>query len=227
MEAKRYQGKSLQYLVIEPDGYSPGSEYPMVILLHGFGANMQDLAGLCPTIDPQGYLYACPNAPLTFQLGPGHVGYGWTPPRGAGTDEDTRRAEEMLEVFFDEVMEQYHVAAGRVLLAGFSQGGAMTYRCGLPRPDMFAGLAALSGALPDPAQLKDRLPSERKQPIFIAHGIHDQLAPVERARDAAAFLEGEGYQVKYKEYPMGHEISQAVLDDLVPWIKEVLPPASA
>ena len=64
----------------------------------------------------------------------------------------------------------------------------------------------------------------RAQPIFIAHGIYDDLLPVDRAREARAFLEGEGYHPQYKEYPMRHEISQEVLDDLVPWMKKVLPP---
>ena len=253
MEAKQYQGKSLQYLAIHPDGYSPEVDYPLVVLLHGFGANMHDLAGLCPTIDHESYLYACPNAPLSFQIGPGVVGYGWTPPRGEGTTEDAQRAVELLETTFDEVMEQYHVSPGRVILMGFSQGGGMTYRCGLGRLDMFAGLVALSSSMPDPEELKGRLlhaehggsypgrplrsggpgsPEDesaaqgerRAQPIFIAHGIYDDLLPVDRAREARAFLEGEGYHPQYKEYPMRHEISQEVLDDLVPWMKKVLPP---
>ena len=227
MEAIRHQGKTLQYLVIHPDSYSAEVEYPLVVLLHGFGASMDDLAGICPAIDAEGYLYACPNAPLPFQLGPGHVGYGWMPPRGEGTAEDVKRAEDLLETFFDEVMEQYHVPPGRVVLMGFSQGGAMTYRCGLARPDVFAGLVALSAFMPDPEELKDRLPLERRQPIFIAHGIYDELAPVERAQQARAFLEREGYRPDYKEYPMRHEISQQVLDELAPWIKNVLPPDKA
>ena len=225
MEAKSYQGKSLQYLVLHPDGYSADVEYPLVILLHGFGASMHDLAGLCPTIDREGYLYACPNAPLSFQLGPGQVGYGWTAPRGEATLEDVQRSVGLLETFFDEVIEQYHVPTGKIVLMGFSQGGGMTYRCGLARPGAFAGLAALSASMPDPEDVMARLPDERTQPIFIAHGIYDEIAPVERAREARALLEGEGYRPLYKEYPMRHEISQDVLNDLVPWVKRVLPPA--
>ena len=132
---------------------------------------------------------------------------------------------ELLETFFDEVIEQYHVSPGRIVLTGFSQGGSMTYRCGLVRPDIFAGLAALSAAISDPEELRQRLPPERNQPIFVAHGIHDDIAPVERARQARDFLEGEGYSPDYREYPMRHEISQQVLDDLVPWIHRVLPAA--
>ena len=226
MESQRYKGKSLRFITIHPDGYRPELDYPLVVLLHGFGATMGDLAGLCPTIDREGYIYACPNAPLPFQIGPGVVGYGWTPPRGEGTTEDARRAVELLETFFDEVMEHYHVPQGQVFLMGFSQGGGMTYRCGLARPETFAGLAALSSTMPEPEELEGRLPAERTQPIFIAHGIHDNMAPVERARQARDYLEGQGYHPRYNEYPMGHEISQEVLDDLVPWIKEVLPPVA-
>ncbi len=226
MEAKRYQGKSLLYLTIHPDGYNPELDYPMVVLLHGFGANMQDLAGLSPAIGREGYIYACPNAPLPFRFEFG-TGYGWTPPRGTGTQEDAKRAVELLETFFDEVVEQYHVKPGQIILIGFSQGGGMTYRCGLGKPETFAGLVALSSTMPDSDELRSRLPSQRTQPIFIAHGVYDELAPVERARQARAFLEEEGYKPQYKEYPMRHEISQEVLDDLVPWMKGVLPPAGS
>lgn len=225
MEVQRHEGKSLHYLAVHPDGYDPEVEYPLVVLLHGFGASMHDLAGLCPSIHGQGYVYACPNAPLSVEIGLGQVGYGWTPPWDQGTPEDTRRAEGLLETFFDEVMERYHVSPGRVLLMGFSQGGGMTYRCGLVRPDVFAGLGAFSAVMPDPEELKERLPTQRTQPIFIAHGVHDGLLPVAQARQARDFLEAEGYQPRYKEYPMAHEITQEVLGDLVPWIKEVLPPA--
>ena len=100
----------------------------------------------------------------------------------------------------------------------------MTYRCGLGRPGMFSGLAALIQPMPDRDELKSRLPAQRTQPIFIAHGIYDDLATVDRAREARDFLVSEGYRPQYKEYPMRHEISQEVMDDLVPWVKQVVPP---
>ena len=100
----------------------------------------------------------------------------------------------------------------------------MTYRCGLRQPQLFAGLAVLSGTLPDPDQLKDRLPADRSQPIFVAHGTADTVLPIERGRSAREFLEAEGYRPQYREYDMGHEISPEVLADLVPWAAGVLPP---
>ena len=58
MQARRCQGRTLAYLMVEPDGYTAEVDYPLVVLLHGFGASMDDLAGLCPAIDRGGYLYA-------------------------------------------------------------------------------------------------------------------------------------------------------------------------
>ena len=100
----------------------------------------------------------------------------------------------------------------------------MTYRYGIPRPEMFAGLVILSGALRHPETLLPHLPAVRTQRLFIAHGIHDSLLPADLSRDAVAFLEAQGYRPLYREYPMGHEINFTVLNDLIPWIHETLPP---
>jgi len=224
MKAEQHQGKHLTYLTILPDDYDPQASYPLVIMLHGFGANMQDLASLAPAIEQQGYVYACPNAPIPFDLGQGRQGYGWMPPRGEATPDDIHRAEVLLAGFFDEVFERLKVASGQTLLLGFSQGGGMTYRCGLARPETFAGLVALSASLPDPEALKERLPAHRNQPIFVAHGRLDPLVSMESARATREFLEGENYQPDYHEYDMGHEIPTQVLQDLVPWMIRVLPP---
>lgn len=224
MKAKQYEGKTLHYLVVEPDGYDPGRQYPMVVLLHGYGAHMGDLARLCPAIDREGYLFICPNAPIPVHVGLGMQGYAWLPRGADATPEDAQRAEELLATLFDEVMEQFHVEPGQAVLGGFSQGGMMTYRCGLPFPGRFRGLMALSGRLLGPEGLRSRLPASRDQAVFIAHGTDDTLVPVESAREARRFLEGEGYAPEYREYPIGHQITQDVLDDLVEWVHRVLPP---
>ena len=224
MRAESHEGSGLKYLTVLPDDYDPERRYPLVIMLHGFGANMQDLAGLAPVINPTGYVYACPNAPIAFNLGLGRPGYGWVPPRGEATPEEFQAAEGLLDTFFDEVLEQFQVAPGQAALLGFSQGGGMTYRCGIPRTETFAGLVVLSASLPDPAVLEDRLPQDRTQPIFLAHGLSDPLIPAETARNARRFLEDAGYAPECHEYAMAHEISQDVLRDLVPWLASVLPP---
>ena len=224
MKAEINEGSGLQYITIVPDEYDSDSAYPLVVMLHGFGANMQDLAGLAPAINDTGYVYACPNAPIPFELGPGQTGFGWMTPRGGGTPEETAKSEQLLSDFFDTVFEQFHVMPGQALLLGFSQGGGMTYRCGLGRADKFAGLAALSATLPDSDELLARLPSERKQPIFIAQGRYDQMVSEDTAHSAKTFLENNGYSPDFHLYDMGHEISGEELGDLVPWMATVLPP---
>ena len=227
MRAEIHEGTGLQYVTVVPDEYTPEDSYPLVVMLHGFGANMQDLAGLAPAINATGYVYACPNAPIPFNLGPGHTGFGWMTPRGGGTPEETTNSESLLSDFFDTVFQQFNVSPGDALLLGFSQGGGMTYRCGLGNADRFAGLVALSATLPDQDELASRLPAERTQPIFVAHGTQDQMVSVDTAHSAKSFLEGNGYSPDFHIYGMGHEISNDVLNDLIPWIAKVLPPLEA
>lgn len=225
MQAKRIDGNSLTYLIVEPDGYDESQEYPFIVLLHGFGASMSDLAGLAPAIDATGYVYLFPNAPIPLRIAPGAAGYAWTPPGQGADDSHALRAEELLAGFFDEAMERHGVSEGGILLGGFSQGGMMTYRFGLPRPETFAGLAVLSGRVPAPsAAIARTLPDRRDQPIFIAHGTADAMISVEDARSSRQFLESAGYSPTYREYRMAHEISQETMDDLVPWIRDVMPP---
>ena len=222
MEIRRHEGGALTNLCIEPDGYTPDRPYPLVILLHGYGSHMGDLAGLCQTIDRRSYLYALPNAPIPVQIGPGAVGYAWTgPPGGGGVGVDDS-ALEGLVAFFEDVTDRYSVEPGRVVLGGFSQGGMMTYLWGLPNPDLFTGLVVLSSKVPDSDVLEKRLPADRTQPLFIAHGTADSMISVQDARESRDFLEAQGYTPEYREYDMGHQITEDVLADVVPWIHRVL-----
>ncbi len=226
MEKIRYQGSALKYVVVYPDGYDSRKSYPLIILLHGFGSNMHDLAGLAPSIDPTGYIYLCPNGPVSVPLGPGMTGFAWTPLADAKTADDVALAEDSVSRFVDEVMQRHHTVPGRIILGGFSQGGMMTYQVGLPRPGLFAGLVALSGRVEDSDGIKKRLPLDRSQPVFIAHGIEDPLISIDQGRQSRDFLQALGYHPSYHEYPMAHQITQEVLDDLAPWIRGTLPPLS-
>ena len=98
----------------------------------------------------------------------------------------------------------------------------MAYRCALASPGTYRGLVALSAWIHDLDELRRRLPSDRAQPIFVAHGTADPLIPVEDGRKAVRFLEAEGYAPEYREYPMGHEINQEVASDLARWVSTVL-----
>lgn len=223
-EQRRVAGDGLHYLAIFPDDYDENARYPVIVMLHGFGANMQDLAGLAPSLNSRGYVYVCPNAPIPFELGPGMIGYGWHPPRGQAAAEHYEQAETLLAAFLEQALAEFNAADGRALLLGFSQGGGMTYRMGLAQPETFAGLVALSASLPDPEVLRPRLPAQRSQPVFVAHGKYDQMVSMDSARRTREFLDAEGYPLEYREYDMGHEIPAEVLRDLTPWLERVLPP---
>jgi phospholipase/carboxylesterase len=222
MQYKRVEDKRLMYVAAEPDGYQAGQKLPLIVLLHGYGAHMGDLAGFAQTIG-EGYVYVFPNAPLPVHAGFG-VGYAWTPIGTERTLDDVKQASVMLFEFIQQAMEEYSAAPGEVLLGGFSQGGMMTYFTGLPRPEIFKALVSLSGSVPEQDALRKMLPRKRDQRVFVTHGTRDEVLPIEHGRGAEQFLKKEKYKPDYHEYPMGHEIPQPVLDDLVPWIHTVFPP---
>jgi len=224
LKVTEHTGSALRYLAIEPEGYDAGRPYPLVVLLHGFGSHMADLAALAPAIDRQGYVYVCPNAPLEMQVGFGGLGYAWTPPRSGATAADVERAMGVLDAFLSEAGEAYGAARADTVLGGFSQCGLMTYLCGLTSSEPFRGLAVLSGVSPDLDALRPRLAPGRSRAIFVAHGTGDTMVSVDEARTFRRSLEEEGYAPEYREYDMGHEISAEVLRDLVAWLRRVLPP---
>ena len=223
MEAKQFEARSLHGLIVEPDDYDPSREYPLLVLLHGFGSNMSDLAGLTPALSRADYLYACPNAPLALDFGMGQTGYAWANLYGESYEREAQAAENGLMDFVEEVAARYRIQEGRVGLGGFSQGGMMTYRAGLPRPDTFAALFALSARVVDPDSVHCRLPDRRDQPIFISHGSRDTMIPLDDGMESRRLLQEWGYAPVYHEYDMAHEIRQEVVDDLVEWLRAVMP----
>jgi phospholipase/carboxylesterase len=230
MKGHLYEGgANLPFIVIEPDGFAVERAYPLVVLLHGFGANMYDLAGLSPTISTGGYVFAYPNAPFAVDLGGGGaVGYSWSRNRpGIVAPEPAEAeptAEERLDATIQEIVDLTGAQPGRVVLGGFSQGGGLTLRFGLLRPEMFTGLAVLSGSFQGAEELVEQLPAQKTQPVFVAHGLYDPMIGIERGRATRSFLDDVGYVTEYHEYPMAHEISEEVLRDLKEWLERVLPP---
>ena len=226
MQTRQVDAAPLNYILVTPDDFAVEAGYPLIVLLHGFGANMQDLANLAPYIDETGYVYAFPNAPFTVELGPGFTGYSWATGRPGMSQPtvDTADVDAMLDAFMEQVLAETGASAGKAVLGGFSQGGGLTLRYGLPRSEMFAGLAVLSGFFRDQEATQERLPSERTQRVFVAHGTVDNVVAIDGGRANKAFLESAGYDFEYHEYPMAHEISPDEITDLRRWLHETLPP---
>ena len=222
MEAKPFDTQSLRSLIVEPDDYDPDREYPLIFLLHGYGSNMSDLANLTPAISRTEYLYVCPNAPIAFDLGMGQTGYAWANLYGSTYDEEAMASEERFMDFLGELEAAYRVRQDLLILGGFSQGGMMTYQMGIPRPEKFAGLFALSSTVKSPNLIHPRLPESRDQPVFVAHGTRDMIAPIELGRGSIDLLREWGYSPEYHEYEgMAHEIWQEVIDDFVKWLERL------
>ena len=183
----------LHYLVTNTDP----SPMPLVVVMHGRGADAHDLFDLAPMLDPGGCRFLFPNAPKPWDAG-GGMTFGWTWFEGWPPDaQSVTASRELLLRFLDEATQRY--PATKLVIAGFSQGAMMALEAGLRRE--VAGIVAMSGGLYD----KD-LPTLAPRPVFIAHGTLDDVVPVQYARRARHVLEEHGFDVEYHEYPMGHQI---------------------
>lgn len=226
MNAEVIEGKTLAYVLVKPDGFTPDGSFPLVVLLHGFGASMYDLASVAGALNPTGYVYAFPNGPYEVDLGMYGSGYSWSADRPGVTPiaDDNTTIDEKLDICFAELAEVTGVVPGNTILGGFSQGAGVTLRYGLLRPESFAGLVVLSGFFRDADAIRELLPAERSQPIFMVHGRQDPMIAIDSARETKAFLEDNGYAPQYHEYDMPHTISEDVIKDLAPWLATTLPP---
>lgn len=223
MNAEVFEGGALDYVLVTPDGFKADGSWPLVVLLHGFGAHMYDLANLAPAIDPEGYVYAFPNAPYSL-IGMGGFSWSANRPNVREPEGPERSVEERLEALTAELMERTGVKAGSIVLGGFSQGAGLSLTHGLPRPDTFAGLIVLSGFFRDADAVLPKLPPQRTQPIFLVHGRQDPVVPIDQGRATRDFLESAGYKPEYHEYDMTHAVTPDVVRDLVPWLHRVLAP---
>ena len=197
---------SLRHLVSIPSRRPDSDELPMVILIHGRGADMNDLVELAPLFDPaEGCRFVFPNAPKPFEAAPGMT-FGWTwfegwPP----LHESIVASREIRLRFIDEALEHYPTTEGKLVIAGFSQGGLMALDAGLRTERKVAGIVAMSGGLYD-RELAD-LTRHRGLPVLIAHGSQDEVVPVTHARRARRLLEDAGLDVEYHELPMAHQVA--------------------
>ncbi len=115
------------------------------------------------------------------------------------------------------------VPAARLILAGFSQGGAIALQTGLRHPERLAGIMALSTYLPLATTLAaEASPANRDVPIFMAHGRDDSLIPIERATVSREALRAAGYKIEWHDYAMEHAVCREEIEDIAAWLRRVL-----
>jgi phospholipase/carboxylesterase len=198
-----------------------GGAPPLLVLLHGYGSNEEDLIGLAPYLDER-LLMVSARAPLMLMPG----SYAWFEiaftPQGIAVDPyqaalSARAAAEFVE----RARDSYGADPARVLVGGFSQGASMAALVAMTRPELVAGAALVSGIVP--SEVLESVPQPELlagKPFLVAHGTADAVVPVAHGRASRELLGGLRVDLTYREYPgMAHEINAACLGDLQSWVR--------
>lgn len=174
----------------------------LLVALHGWGSNPQDMASLAPSFNLPDYQFILPAGPFAHPVAPG--GKAWY----SLENKDYRglsQSRQLLKQFLESLAKTTGIPLSRTILSGFSQGGAMTLDVGLNLP--LAGLCCLSGYLHStPTATNGNIP-----PVLIVHGYRDAIVPIEAAQKAKNTLIDLGAKVEYQEFDMGHEILPPVV----------------
>lgn len=202
-----------------------------IIWLHGLGADGHDFVPIVPELGlppAPAIRFVFPHAPMRpVTINGGAVMRAWYDVVAAGGDRreveaGVRHSQRLIDGLIDRERER-GVPESAIVLAGFSQGGAMVLHTGLRRPQRLAGIMALSCALP----LADTVATEaaaanRDVPIFMAHGVHDPMISVSRGHQARDLLHSLGYRPAWHEYPMPHSVSAQEIADISAWLRQTL-----
>jgi phospholipase/carboxylesterase len=203
-----------------------------VVLLHGLGADGHDFEPVASELDlgpgrPVRWVF--PHAPVRpVTVNGGYRMRAWYDilgfDRGAGEDEDGIRESASAVRALVEREKRRGVAADRIVLAGFSQGGALALHTALREPERLAGVMALSSYLPLAARLATEAhPANAATPVFMAHGTWDNVLPLalgERSRD---LLLARGCDVEWHTYPIPHSVCAEEIAQMREWLLRVLP----
>ncbi len=196
----------LPYLLQEPEVIK--DQNPLIILLHGYGSNEQDLFSFASEL-PKDYFIVSARAP--HELEPyGHAWYAIHFDQDANKFSDDKQAIEsriLIAKFIDELCIKYPIDPTKVNLVGFSQGAILSYAVGLTYPKKVHNIVALSGyfnpnLLPQGYENNDF----SKLRVFASHGSVDQVIPVEWAQKTPVILKKLNIFHQYKEYPVGHGV---------------------
>ncbi|MGO9412565.1 MAG: alpha/beta hydrolase [Spirochaetia bacterium] len=214
-------------VIITPRGRAEAA----VILMHGLGADGHDFESLVPELRmpaSPSLRWIFPHAPVRPVTINGGVSMrAWYDimaiDQNAPEDEaGIRESARLIGTFIQRELDQ-GIPAGKIILAGFSQGGAMALFTALRWPERLGGLIAMSCYLPLPATLSEEAsPANSALPVFMAHGTFDPVVPFglgEAARDA---LLQRGHEVAWHTYQMQHGVSQQEITDVREWILRIL-----
>ncbi|MFN0157221.1 MAG: alpha/beta hydrolase [Bacteroidota bacterium] len=210
---------SLHHRVIPPRN-SALEKHPTIIMLHGRGADEEDLPGLADYLDDR-MLVISPRAPYPFSFGGGYMWYEFN---GVGSPDPTmfRTSHDKLQTFVSDCLAQYPIDPKRLYLLGFSMGTVMSHALALTQPELFRGVIANSGYVAEGTMLTYHWDKLGHMDVFVAHGTQDPVIPIQFGRRTHELYAGSLARLTYNEYPIGHQISQEELDDMARWLSQSL-----
>jgi len=201
-------------------GPRPGAA---VIWLHGLGADGHDFEPIVPELRlPKPVRFVFPHAPVRpVTINQGMRMRAWYDifQFGGGPEDEAgiRASQKLVEKLVEAEKGK------KIVLAGFSQGGAIVLQTALRHPERLAGVLALSTYLPLAATLeKERSAANKDLPIFMAHGQFDDIIPIDRAKRSHEVLERLGYSVTWKDYPMPHSVCAPEIEDISRFLSRIL-----
>jgi phospholipase/carboxylesterase len=199
-----------------------------VIWLHGLGADGHDFEPIVPELQlakPVRFVFPhAPIRPVTINQGMRMRAWYDIFQFGGGPEDDAGvRASQKLVSEIVSSEGQRGIKPSQIILAGFSQGGAIVLQTALRYPERLAGVMALSTYLPLAGTVEKEISAANKDvPIFMAHGKFDDIIPIDRARRSKEILEKLGYPVTWKEYPMAHSVCAEEIRDISDFLVTLL-----
>ena len=197
-----------------------------IIWLHGLGADGHDFEPIVPELglgQPVRFVFPhAPIRPVTINQGMRMRAWYDILQFGGGPEDATgiRTSQSLVE----ELIKQQDLPSSRIVLAGFSQGGAIVLQSALRHPERLAGVLALSTYVPLAATLEaERAVANADLPIFMAHGAYDDIIPLARAEQSRRLLESLGYPVQWHAYPMPHSVCPQEIADISAFLRRILP----
>ena len=205
-----------------------------IIWMHGLGADGNDFVPIVGELgldNGPAVRFVFPHAPMRpVTINNGFVMRAWYDVMFGDLEGKSRKPDEQgvrdSEAQIGALIErekQRGIGTGRIVLAGFSQGGAIALQTGLRYPEQLAGVIALSTYLPLAAVLpQEASPASKKTPIFMAHGIFDPVVAYVMGTTSRVTLTGLGYNLEWHEYPMQHSVCAEEVRDIGTWLRRVL-----
>ena len=198
-----------------------------VIWLHGLGADGHDFAPIVPELNIPNTRFIFPHAPhQPITMKNGYEMRAWYDLYGltlqTKQDEAGMRAMQQEIESLIEAEQAQGISADKIVLAGFSQGGAMAFFTGLRYPKRLAGILALSTYVSLKEKLADEAHKANKDtPIFMAHGSFDSIITLDTCLVSRRLLEDLDYRIEWHEYPMPHSVCSEEIEDIARFLKQV------